>query len=168
VRVNARLDGDEALLRGLRAAGRGFTRAHVAQVERALEAVSREAARQAPRDRGILAGSVRPSPVRVGTGGAVLVGEVVVDAPHGFFVARGRRRGARLPPHAPLAAWAARRGVAGRGAVYLIRRAISRRGIPRDDFLQRAFRATRDEVRGHLRGLGRRVVLLIEERNPFA
>jgi|SRR5215831_1090407 len=55
----------------------------------------------------------------------------VLASPEQYFynLEYGRSVGATMPPEAPLAAWANRHGIEGRGAVYLIRRAISRRGI---------------------------------------
>jgi hypothetical protein len=55
----------------------------------------------------------------------------VLASPESYFynLEYGRSVGAAMPPEPPLTAWANRHGIEGRGAVFLIRRAISRRGI---------------------------------------
>lgn len=62
---------------------------------------------------------------------------LVNSAPHAVYVENGRRPGAPMPPHDPIAGWARRKlGITDAGRVFLIRRAIGRRGI-RPKFIHR-------------------------------
>lgn len=56
----------------------------------------------------------------------------IVASPDAHFrvLEHGRRAGAKMPPEQPIKAWADRHGIEGRGVVYVIRRAIGRRGLP--------------------------------------
>jgi hypothetical protein len=56
----------------------------------------------------------------------------------------GRRAGARMPPAAPLEAWCERHGIDS-SAVFAIRRAIGRRGLPAHHYMQK----TIEEGRKH-------------------
>lgn len=75
----------------------------------------------------------------------------------GKYVRQGRRKGSRFPPTAPILAWIKDRGLKGRdkkgryitneSLAFLIRRSISKNGIPPFDFLGMALRKTRDQLK---------------------
>jgi len=75
----------------------------------------------------------------------------------GKYVRQGRRKGSRFPPTAPILAWIKDRGLKGRdkkgryitneSLAFLIRRSISKNGIPPFDFLSMALRKTRDQLK---------------------
>ncbi len=59
------------------------------------------------------------------------------------YIESGRRKGAKMPPVAPIVAWARKKGIpTDNSTIYLIRRAISRDGIKPRPVLQYVF----DEV----------------------
>lgn len=107
----------------------------------------REAQIGAPRDTGNLqrsiAGDVRPL-----MGWVHIVGTAKPYAPVMEF---GRRAGARMPPPEALAGWARRHGFGtSRGGLFILARAIARRGIKGRFFMRRAFRATQRAVPSEL------------------
>ena len=62
---------------------------------------------------------------------ASLRGIVASPHKHALVLERGRTPGKRMPPEGPIALWALRKlGVNDAGVVFLIRRAIGRRGLP--------------------------------------
>lgn len=56
------------------------------------------------------------------------------------FIESGRRKGADMPPVKPIVEWAKKHGIpTDNGAIYLIRRAISRDGIAPKPFMDKVF-----------------------------
>lgn len=70
--------------------------------------------------------------------GINLSGIVASPDKHFYNLEYGRQPGAKMPPEEPIRLWAERHGIEGKSAVYLIRRAISRRGIAPLHIMQRA------------------------------
>lgn len=72
----------------------------------------------------------------------------IVASPEKYFynIEFGRQVGAAMPPERPIALWASRHGIQGRGAVYLIRRAIQRRGIRALHVMQKALDSSLVEI----------------------
>ena len=75
----------------------------------------------------------------------------------GKYVREGRKRGSRFPPEEPILKWIKYRGLKGRdkkgryitnqALAFLIRRSISKNGIPPFDFLSMALRQTKDQLK---------------------
>ena len=65
--------------------------------------------------------------------------EGIVASPEEYFInlEYGRRAGSRMPPSAPIEEWAYRHGM-GLSAVFPLRRAIARRGIPARHMMRNA------------------------------
>ena len=64
---------------------------------------------------------------------------VISLSPHARYLDEGRREGARMPPPQVLAGWAGRHNW--QGSLFVLARAIGRRGIPPRHMLTAAFRA---------------------------
>jgi hypothetical protein len=103
----------------------------------------REARLAAPRDTGALARSIAGR----ATG---LTGRVATSLVYAPVMEYGRTPGARMPPPAALAGWARRHGFSGRGATFVLARAIGRRGIRGRFYMQRAREKAQAAVPGLL------------------
>lgn len=73
------------------------------------------------------------------------------DASYARAVHDGRRAGAKMPPLSALKGWAGRHGVPG-NRVFLVARAISRKGIRARPFLTDAMRAKVGQIEAAMRG----------------
>lgn len=78
-----------------------------------------------------------------------LFAEVGTNASYARTVHDGRRAGAAPPPTSALAGWASRHGIPS-NRVYLVARAIGRKGIRKRPFLQVALNSLRAEIDGIL------------------
>jgi hypothetical protein len=93
--------------------------------------VEREARLQAPKDTGALARSIAGR----ATG---LTGRVATSLVYAPVMEYGRTPGARMPPPAAVEGWARRHGMTGKGAAFVLARAIGRRGIKGRFYMRRA------------------------------
>lgn len=109
----------------------------------------RTAIAEAPKDIGTLKGGigleVRP-----------LFASVSTDLPYAPVVEFGRRAGAPPPPTTAIAGWAQRRGIP-RSALFVIARAIGRRGIKGRFFMTKAKVAVEAAIPGRIDKMGKEI-----------
>jgi hypothetical protein len=115
-------------------------------------AVENEIKTRVPVDEGRLRSAMSP---QVDTGAmpkwvkiGVLGGGDGTVATYGRVMEFGRAPG-KFPPIAAIERWAARHGIRGKGAAFLIARAIAKRGIKGKGFMRRGYNAARDK---HIEG----------------
>lgn len=104
--------------------------------------VEGEAKRLVPVDTGNLRRTITH---RVDRSAIPLFAEIGTNAPYAQVVHDGRRAGATAPPTSALAGWAGRHGIP-RSALFVLARAIGRRGSRGRPFLRNAFAATRGRI----------------------
>ena len=125
-----------------------FTAALANLLRDAAVLAEREARMGAPRDTGALARSItheaRPTYAATFT-----------TLSYARAMEEGRRAGAAMPPPKALEGWAARHGIRGRGAAFVIARAIARRGIKGRFFMRNAAAKVRRALPGLAEKAGR-------------
>jgi hypothetical protein len=114
-------------------------------IARVGERVARD---EAPKDLGALASSITAEVRR-------LEASVVATAPHARVMEEGRRPGAQMPPPEALAGWASRHGFS--GSLFVLARAIGRRGIPGRWYMKKAAAAMRAALPGAVAEAARRI-----------
>jgi len=92
--------------------------------------------------------------------GTRLVGEVGPSVRYGLYVERGRPAGKKPPPRAALRGWARRHGIP-ESALFVVARAIGRKGIPPRPFLVPAFTKHADRIVRLFAQAGQRVVVTL-------
>jgi hypothetical protein len=151
------LQGQVNLLNGLAQANQ-IAQAHQRETMlQALTLVQSDARQIVKKDTERLMGSIRPYLIE---GGDSLIGVLEPMQPYGLPVERGRRAG-RWPPFQPLAAWGSRHGFTTLHQIYLLRRAIARRGIKPAPFMLPAYIANRQRIIGLFAQVGQAVVTRI-------
>lgn len=146
MRLSIRIDG-AARLRNRLARGEDIYGLPVQHAIRAiLEGVRKEAQARAPRDTGRLQRSLK---VGMDSRPVPRFGTVYSSLPYAKAVHDGRRAGATMPPPNALAGWAGRHGFT--GSLFVLARAISRRGIRARPFLRTAARNARGSIDRELR-----------------
>lgn len=150
--------GRTELERGLAQANR------VAQEEtrrvmlQALQLVQADARQIVKKDQGDLERSIRPFLIEQPNG---LLGVLEPMQPYGLPVERGRKPGSRWPPFQPLQEWGSRHGFATLRSIYLLRRAIARRGIKEAPFMLPAYNQNRQRIIDLFASIGQAVVTRI-------
>ena len=154
MRIEARIAGLERLQAGVAAAPATVVRETRAAMTAGCLLVEGTARDLAPRDTGRLSGSITHS---IGGGGADLTGRIGPAVAYGIVIERGRRPGAKPPPVGALRPWALRRGIP-EGALFVIARAIGRRGLKARPFLAPALERHRAGIVERFARVGLRVV----------
>ncbi len=125
----------------------------VAGMKRSTLHVEGRAKRHVPVDTGHLRRSLT-SQVKPFSGG--VRGLVGTNVPYAQAVEKGRRAGAPMPPRGALLGWIRRHG-GNVDAEFVIRRAISRRGIKSRPYLSRALKEMRPTIRVEFRRVAKRI-----------
>lgn len=120
---------------------------HGAMAEATL-VLEAEARSLAPRDVGRLQGSITS---RIHGSGTSLVGEVGPSARYGLYVETGTRP--HWPPRAPLEGWARRHGI----PVFLVQRAIARRGTRAQPFIGPALNKSQARIEAIFARVGAKI-----------
>ncbi len=123
-------------------------------VTRCLLVVEGQAKRYVAVDTGHLRRSLTTD-VRPYTGG--VRGLVGTNVPYAEVVERGRRAGAPMPPRGALTAWMGRHGFPDDASEYVLRRAISVRGVAARPYLIKAFNEQRPRFAAEFVAAERRV-----------
>lgn len=111
-----------------------------AAVTRCLLVVEGQARRYVTVDTGTLRRSITTA-VKPYSGG--VQGLVGTNVPYARYVEEGRAKGAPMPPQGALTAWMKRHGFSDESSEYVLRRAISVRGIAAKPYLVKAFNEQR-------------------------
>lgn len=153
--ANNLITGD---LRGAKGLRRALEPAVVLrEVQKAIETTAKVAQRTAkgevPRDTGALGRAIalETQPLQA----KVFINRPVVFA---LVMELGRRKGAPMPPPAKLSAWARRHGIpTDRGTLFVLARAIGRRGIKGRFFMRAGRRVAKQRIDVEIQRAGRRV-----------
>lgn len=108
------------------------------EIQRVLNQIRDRARAYAPKDTGQLRASIT---ARMDTQPIPRFSVVKTDLMYAQAVHEGRRPGAAMPPPNALAGWASRHGF--HGSLFVLARAIGRRGIRARPFMTRAFNDSR-------------------------
>lgn len=135
-------------LASIRAAAQSTPAEMHAAMSEATLVLEAEARSLAPRDVGRLQGSITS---RIHGSGTSLIGEVGPSVRYGLYVETGTRP--HWPPRAPLEGWAARHGI----PVFLVQRAIARRGTAARPFVGPALERTRGRIETIFARIGAKV-----------
>lgn len=141
-RITTEVDGIERLRNKLRSP-RLIAKPLSALLNRSAEIAEREARTRAYADRGLLARSIS---ARVEPLGAT------ISSTLSRATETGRKPGQQQPPSTALAGWAQRHGFT--GSLFVLARAIARRGIRGRFFMQRALQKTQGAMPTLLRRMG--------------
>jgi hypothetical protein len=135
--VTLRLEGADRLAGALRRSPQVVAQEQVRAMTRSLLLVEGDARRNVRQDTRQLMNSITH---RQRMAGEALVGEVGPSARWGVYVEKGTRP--HWPPRAPLEGWARRHGV----SVFVVQRAIARRGTRARPFLLPAYEKNKDTI----------------------
>jgi hypothetical protein len=135
--VTLHLEGADRLEAALRRSPQVVATEQVRAMTRSLLLVEGDARRNVRQDTRQLMNSITH---RQRMAGETLVGEVGPSVRYGAYVERGSRP--HWPPRAPLEGWARRHGV----SVFVVQRAIARRGTRARPFLGPAFEKNKDTI----------------------
>jgi hypothetical protein len=155
VALSVEIVGADKLAAGM---GKAATSVLPSETRKAMDAslllVEVDARRNVKQDTRRLMNSIHPN---VSGSGANLTGEVGPSLKYGLWVERGRPAGKRPPPVASLRGWAARHGIPV-GVLYVVARAIGRRGIPPAPFMRPAYEKNRSKIEALFARIGVKVV----------
>jgi hypothetical protein len=135
--VTLHVEGADRLTAALRRSPQVVATEQVRAMTRSLLLVEGDARRNVRQDTRQLMNSITH---RQRMAGDALVGEVGPSVRYGAYVERGSRP--HWPPRAPLEGWARRHGV----SVFVVQRAIARRGTRARPFLRPAYEKNRDAI----------------------
>lgn len=141
--------GDELLLRGLAAAQADIPDALERAMQQSLLLIEADARRTVKQDTRALMNSIHH---RIDKQGDTIEGRVGPSLQYGIFVELGTRP--HWPPRAPLEGWARRHHI----PVFLVQRAIARRGTRRAPFLLPAFESNKKAITDLFAKVGATVV----------
>lgn len=150
--VDAQLQGAAPLQRGLAAAPAHLAAGMRATMERSLLLIEADARRAVPQDTRALMNSIHH---QIAATPQAVTGTVGPALRYGVFVERGTRP--HWPPAGPLQGWAQRHGI----PVFLVQRAIARKGTRPRPFLLPAFEKHRAAIAAAFERLGGVVVQAI-------
>jgi len=135
--VTLHVEGADRLEAALRRSPQVVAQEQVRAMTRSLLLVEADARRNVRQDTRQLMNSITH---RQRMAGDALVGEVGPSVRYGLYVEKGSRP--HWPPRAPLEGWARRHGV----SVFVVQRAIARRGTRARPFLLPAYEKNRDTI----------------------
>jgi len=135
--VTLHVEGADRLEAALRRSPQVVAQEQVRAMTRSLLLVEADARRNVRQDNRQLMNSITH---RQRMAGDALVGEVGPSVRYGLYVEKGSRP--HWPPRAPLEGWARRHGV----SVFVVQRAIARRGTRARPFLLPAYEKNRDTI----------------------
>ena len=135
--VTLHVEGADRLEAALRRSRQVVAQEQVRAMTRSLLLVEGDARRNVRQDTRQLMNSITH---RQRMAGDALVGEVGPSVRYGLYVEKGSRP--HWPPRAPLEGWARRHGV----SVFVVQRAIARRGTRARPFLLPAYEKNRDTI----------------------
>ena len=141
--ISLELLGADALRRGLARSRETVAQEDLRAMTASLVLVEADARRHVVHDTRQLMNSIGH---RITTEREHLVGRVGPSARYGFYVEFGRRPMRRPPPRAALRGWARRHGIPER-ALFVVARAIGRRGLAARPFMVPALARNVDRIR---------------------
>lgn len=154
MQIDLRIEGLERLQAGVAAAPATLaSETRLAMVAGSL-LIEGTARTLAPKDTGRLAGSITHA---ISGGGANLTSKIGPSVAYGLYVEKGRQPGKPMPPAGAIAGWAARKGIPA-SSLFVLRRAIGRKGIKARPFMKPAFDQNRGAVVARFARIGVAVV----------
>jgi hypothetical protein len=154
--ITVRLEGAKELQAGLRAVPATLASETRVAMEASLLLVEGTARTLAPKDTGRLGGSIIHT---IAGGGANLTGRVGPSVQYGLVVEKGRGAEKPMPPPQSLAGWARRHGSS--GSLFILARAIGRKGIKARPYMEPAYRQNAGKIVQLFERIGAKVVSTI-------
>ena len=155
--ISLELLGAQALERGLARSRETVAQEAVRAMTASLLLVEGDARRHVAHDTRQLMNSIGH---RITNEGTSLVGRAGPSARYGFYVEFGRRPMRKAPPRAALRGWARRHGIPER-ALFVLARAIGRRGLPGRPFMVPALTKNAERIRRLFGASADRIVVRI-------